>query len=71
MAENYDVFKNRRRRSRHDRRYVRLQPWSKTGIVEQMMGGASIINIEKIDNFPGFPKEFPVPSLALLYRSRL
>ncbi len=28
----------------------------KTGIVEQMMGGASIINIEKIDNFPGFPE---------------
>ena len=28
----------------------------KTGIVERMMGGASIINIEKIDNFPGFPE---------------
>ncbi len=27
-----------------------------TGIVERMMGGASIINIEKIDNFPGFPE---------------
>jgi len=24
--------------------------------VEQMMGGASIINIDKIDNFPGFPE---------------
>ena len=28
----------------------------RTGIVEQMMGGASIINIDKIDNFPGFPE---------------
>ena len=28
----------------------------RTGIVERMMGGASIINIEKIDNFPGFPE---------------
>ena len=27
----------------------------RTGIIEKMMGGASIINIEKIDNFPGFP----------------
>ena len=28
----------------------------RTGIVERMMGGASIINIEKIGNFPGFPE---------------
>ena len=28
----------------------------RTGIVERMMGGASIINIEKIHNFPGFPE---------------
>ena len=28
----------------------------RTSIVERMMGGASIINIEKIDNFPGFPE---------------
>lgn len=27
-----------------------------TGIVEQMMGGAQIINLEKIENFPGFPE---------------
>jgi thioredoxin reductase (NADPH) len=27
-----------------------------TGIVEQMMGGAQIINVEKIENFPGFPQ---------------
>ena len=25
-----------------------------TGIIEQMMGGAQIINLEKIENFPGF-----------------
>ena len=28
----------------------------KTGLIEQMMGGAQIINIEKIENFPGFPQ---------------
>jgi thioredoxin reductase (NADPH) len=27
-----------------------------TGIIEQMMGGAQIINLEKIENFPGFPE---------------
>lgn len=27
----------------------------KTGLVERMMGGASIINVEKIENYPGFP----------------
>jgi thioredoxin reductase (NADPH) len=27
----------------------------RTGIVERMMGGASIINVEKVENFPGFP----------------
>ena len=27
-----------------------------TGIIEKMMGGAQIINIEKIENFPGFPQ---------------
>ena len=26
-----------------------------TGLVERMMGGAQIINVERIDNFPGFP----------------
>jgi thioredoxin reductase (NADPH) len=28
----------------------------KTGLIEQMMGGAQIINVEKIENFPGFPR---------------
>jgi len=28
----------------------------KTGLVERMMGGASIINVEKIENYPGFPE---------------
>jgi thioredoxin reductase (NADPH) len=27
-----------------------------TGLVEQLMGGAQIINLEKIENFPGFPQ---------------
>ena len=26
------------------------------GVVERMMGGASIINVEKVENYPGFPK---------------
>ncbi len=28
----------------------------RTGLIEQMMGGAQIINLEKIENFPGFPQ---------------
>ena len=27
-----------------------------TGIMEQLMGGAQIINVDKIENFPGFPQ---------------
>ena len=27
-----------------------------TGLIERMMGGAQIINVEKIENFPGFPQ---------------
>lgn len=27
-----------------------------TGLIEQMMGGAQIINVEMIENFPGFPQ---------------
>ena len=26
-----------------------------TALIEQMMGGAQIINVERIENFPGFP----------------
>jgi thioredoxin reductase (NADPH) len=28
----------------------------RTGLMEQMIGGAQIINLEKIENFPGFPQ---------------
>ena len=28
----------------------------RTGLVERMMGGAQIINLERIENFPGFPQ---------------
>ena len=27
-----------------------------TALIEQMMGGAQIINVERIENFPGFPE---------------
>ena len=36
----------------------------KTGLMEQMMGGAQIINLEKIENFPGFPQGIAGAELA-------
>jgi thioredoxin reductase (NADPH) len=36
----------------------------KTVLVERMMGGASIINIDKIENFPGFPDGISGAELA-------
>ncbi len=36
----------------------------KTALIERMMGGASIINIDKIENFPGFPDGISGAELA-------
>ena len=36
----------------------------KTGLVERMIGGAQIINIERVENYPGFPQGVAGPELA-------
>ena len=56
MAENYDVLIVGGGVAGMTAGMYAANYGLRTVIVERMMGGASIINIEKIDNFPGFPE---------------
>ena len=42
----------------------------KTVIIEQVMGGAQIINVEKVENFPGFPQGVMGAELAPLVQEQ-
>ena len=55
MADNYDVLIVGGGVAGMTAAMYAARHGMRTGIIEKMMGGASIINIEKINNFPGFP----------------
>ena len=64
MADNYDVLIAGGGLAGMTAGMYAARHGLRTGIVERMMGGASIINIEKIENFPGFPQGISGAELA-------
>lgn len=64
MADNYDVLVIGGGLAGMTAGMYSAHHGMRTGLVERMMGGASIINIEKIKNFPGFPHAISGAELA-------
>ena len=56
MANNYDVLIVGGGLAGMTAGFYAARYGMSTAIIEKMMGGAQIINIEKIENFPGFPQ---------------
>ncbi|CAI8029215.1 Thioredoxin reductase [Geodia barretti] len=42
----------------------------RTAVIERMMGGASIINVDKVENFPGFPEGVMGADLAAMIQEQ-
>ena len=64
MAENYDLLVIGGGLAGMTAGMYAARHGMRTGLIERMMGGASIINIDKIENFPGFPEGISGAELA-------